>query len=214
MPVDTGLRQLHPAAMHRPGALGAPFTAATLVVLATGCATVERAPAAAVRPMDARMVPVVQLLGAKAVPDAVRVIGGPDGSAHVFVVSRRLRRVLPVSVAPDDDLKHAPVRSEVAPWKVDAAFDSQGRLQLLLDTDKPVLQNSEWKASDRTPWHAAGVTVASARFVAGALQDPGLTTEPPSSHVCVVSTPPRRICQGQDALAFTLQGNAFQIYAD
>ena len=137
--------------------------------LIAACATTNPAPPEATAlPPNVRLGPTVDLLTVSTDGDEVRAIAGSDGSVHVLIASTELRKVLEVVVPRSGELQRRVIRSDVSPSQVDGAFDAQGRLHVLIDTEHMILESGVWQRSDQTPWQASGLKVDAARFAQGA----------------------------------------------
>lgn len=112
--------------------------------------------------------PLIELLLLRTSADRVKVLIDAAGQARVVIAAKELGQVLEVVVRQDTVVQRRVIRAGPSPATVDAAFDEQGRLHVLIDSEHWVLDNDLWQASDRNPWHGAGIKVKSARFVAGA----------------------------------------------
>lgn len=148
---------------------------ALVVVLASSCATPippgpalgafrRDVPAAAVR-----LGPIVDLSSGRTSRDKVKAVADGDGQVRVLIASTELQQVVELVVRPEGVVQRRVVAPHASPWSIDAAFDSSGRFHALVDTEHLVLQEQGWRASERTPWHDAGVTPRRwAHFVPGA----------------------------------------------
>lgn len=112
--------------------------------------------------------PSIDLVSTSTVRDKVRVVADRNHAAHVIIASSELRQVEEVIVPHSGTIQRRTIKLNFVPWSVDAAFDRQGRLHVLLDSEHMVLDEGIWKNSDHTPWQSAGLKAYSPRFVPGA----------------------------------------------
>jgi hypothetical protein len=151
------------------GTLGSLTFGCAAASLIAACATTTPAPPEATAPPPkVSLGPAVDLLTAGTVRDRVRAIAGSDGSVHVLIASTELRKVFEVVVPRNGELQRRVIRSDVSPSHVDGAFDTQGRLHVLIDTEHMVFDSGMWQRSDQTPWRASGLKIDAARFVPAA----------------------------------------------
>lgn len=135
---------------------------------ATMPAGIQVLPATEPKPPGISVGPLIEILKVETGNDKVKVIPDADGQARVLISSGKLRQVLEITVDPDGVVKRRVVRSGKSPESIDGAFDSQGRLHLMLDDEHLVLEGEVWQTSDQTPWQESGLKVRNARFVPGA----------------------------------------------
>lgn len=109
----------------------------------------------------------IELLRVPTVRERVAAVADVQGRAHVLIASTKLREVWHLVVdARGVQARHL-VRRDSNPDVVDAAFDQEGRLHALTDTDAWVLEDGVWLA-DTAPWQSAGLQATAPRFVPGA----------------------------------------------
>ena len=82
--------------------------------------------------------------------DKVRVVAESGDQVRVLIASTELRQVLELVVRPAGVVQRRVVRAQASPWTIDAAFDSSGRFHALIDTEHLVLEDGEWRESERT----------------------------------------------------------------
>ena len=136
-------------------------------LLLAGCATppAPRPPPTAADRFNAAE--TITLLRVPTVRDRVAVVADTQGRMHVLVASTTLREVWHLVVDAHGVQARHLVRRDSSPAMVDAAFDREGRLHALTDTDAWVFEGGVWHA-DRAPWQNAGLQASTARFVPGA----------------------------------------------
>ena len=140
----------------------------TTAVLLVACATTPPPELTGQEPAPKlSMGPPVELLAVKTVRDKVKAIAAQDGKVHVLIAATETRQVVEAVVLSNDVVQRRIVRSDVSPWRVDSAFDGQGRLHALVDSLHMVLEDGVWRESQQTPWHASGLTVSKPGFVRG-----------------------------------------------
>jgi len=105
------------------------------------------------------------LVSFKTSTDHTAVLLDSGGNAHVFVAATSTREVQHVTVSPDNEIQSELVSADRAPSTISAAFDSAGRLHLLMDATHMVREASGWKEDAYTPWDAAGVKAQQPRLV-------------------------------------------------
>jgi hypothetical protein len=128
----------------------------------------EREPKSQPRPPDIEVGALIDILKVETGSEKVKVIADSEGQAHVLVSSEKLQKVLEIIVGPDGVVNRRVIRSGPIPNSIDGAFDAQGRLHVLLDTEHLILKDQEWQASSQTPWHESGLKVGDMRFVPNA----------------------------------------------
>ena len=148
--------------------LVAPILGGTLTLLLAACGTPPIEPR--LNPPEVRLGPVLELLKVNAAQDLVRVVSNAPDQVHVLIASKPLRQVLYIAVGPKGIIEQQLIRANVSPSTIDATFDGQGRLHVLIDSEHLVLENKAWRAAAPTVWQDAGVTVERPGFVHGAHQ--------------------------------------------
>lgn len=138
----------------------------SLLALLTGCAS-DPPIGTAGPPPDIRLGPVVELLRLETSSDHVDALLDGKGNVHVIIAAKTSKEIHHVVVSPDGIVQREPVRSPSSTSAVSAAFDSEGRIHLLLDGKHLVREGSLWTATDPTPWEEVGIEVLDARFVQG-----------------------------------------------
>jgi hypothetical protein len=109
----------------------------------------------------------IELLRVPTVRERVAAVADAQGRAHVLVASTKLREVWHLVVdARGVQARHL-VRRDYSADAVDAAFDKEGRLHALTDSDAWVLEDGVWRA-DTAPWQDAGLKATATGFVPGA----------------------------------------------
>jgi len=129
-----------------------------------GCAHDPPAPPKG-KPPAINLGPELELASFKTSTDHTAVLLDSAGSAHVFVAAASKREVQHVTVSPDGGVQRELVSADCAPASISAAFDSAGRIHLLMDTTHLVREVSGWKLDAYTPWDAAGIKAHKARLV-------------------------------------------------
>lgn len=108
----------------------------------------------------------IELLRVPTVRDRVAAVADGQGRVHVLVASTMPREVWHIVVdARGVQARHL-IRRDSSPDVIDAAFDQEGRLHVLTDTDAWVYEADAWRA-DTTPWQSEGIQATGARFVPG-----------------------------------------------
>jgi hypothetical protein len=118
--------------------------------------------------LGGRVGPLIELLQVKTGRDKVISLADSSGQVHVFIASSELQQVSEVIVRGNKVAEQRIIRTGVSAALIDAEFDRTGRLHLLVDSELFVLEEGNWKRSDRTPWNDIGLKVTNARFVPNA----------------------------------------------
>jgi hypothetical protein len=118
--------------------------------------------------LGVRIGPLVDLLHVQTGRDKVKSLADSSGQIHVFIASSELQQIIEVVVRGNKVVEQRIIRTGVSPALIDAAFDRNGRLHLLIDSELFILEEGSWRSSDRTPWNDVGLKVANARFVPNA----------------------------------------------
>ena len=151
------------------GPSAAAVLAISVTALLVGCASGSRPAEPAAVPAAIALGPQLTLLSDPPTTDSVRAVPARDGSVHVLVASNGPRLVREIVVAPSGEVSHRrTVLSGVSVSSLDAAFDRQGRLHVLIDREHLVCEQGAWHKSTRTPWEGLAWKPAVARFVANA----------------------------------------------
>lgn len=111
--------------------------------------------------------PVFELLPCKTSADKVQMVVDQAGLAHVIIASGKLKSVHHVLVGPEGVRQKQVIHSSVSPYAIDAAFDKEGLLHVLLDDSHFIYSNGKWQRETRTPWQEAGCKADVCRFVRG-----------------------------------------------
>jgi hypothetical protein len=130
-------------------------------MLSTGTATQPKPP-------DISVGPLLEIFNGDTGSGKLKVIADVDGRSRVILFSKKLQQVLEIVNGPEGVVGRRVIRAGDAPDSIDAAFDAQGRLHVMLDDEHLILEGNEWQTSDQTPWHDSGLKVWGVEFVPGA----------------------------------------------
>ena len=111
--------------------------------------------------------PVIELLNERSIHDVVKIVPESENQVHVLIASTELKQVIDVVVRPEGVVQSRIIRSNISPSALDGAFDKNGKLHALIDTEHWVLLGEKWQFSCDTPWQRAGITAQEARFIPG-----------------------------------------------
>jgi hypothetical protein len=134
-------------------------------VFVAGCATKQSSLEAAPAP-NVRMGNTIELLRVETARDKVRLVAEPDGNVHAIISTTKLNQVFDVLVGPEGVIEKRLIRSNVSPWQVDGALDSDGQLNVLIDNLHLVYRDREWREVSTIPALNEGNRYP--RFVPGA----------------------------------------------
>jgi hypothetical protein len=142
---------------------------AALLAAVTGCATRGTAPTVPAPAAQVRIGPLIELAKFDTGSEGFKVVIDRDGSAHVVIAAGSTGRVLEVVVREDSVVERRTIPAKAPPQSpIDAAFDENGRLHLLVGDEHWVYDAQAWQPGSPPPWHVFGVPVSSPRFVRGA----------------------------------------------
>jgi hypothetical protein len=111
--------------------------------------------------------PVFELLPGKTSTDKVQVVVDQAGLAHVIIASGKLKSVHHVLVGPEGVIQRQIIQSSISPYAIDAAFDKEGLLHVLINDSHFNYIDGNWQRQIRTPWQEAGCKADLCRFVRG-----------------------------------------------
>jgi hypothetical protein len=75
----------------------------------------------------------IELLRVETARDKVCLVAEPDGNVHAIISTTKLNQVFDVLVGPEGVIEKRLIRSNVSPWQVDGALDSDGQLNVLIN---------------------------------------------------------------------------------
>lgn len=99
--------------------------------------------------------------------DWVTVLLDKQGSAHVLVAADAPREVYHIVVSPDGEVQRERVATGQSASAISAAFDSAGRLHVLMNDTHWVRGTAGWTVEASTPWGVAAIDVRQPRLVQG-----------------------------------------------
>ena len=138
----------------------------TLALSLGGCA--HEPPVGPMRPSPAmRLEPRLDVLGFRTSHDLVTTLLDSQGNAHVIVAAGSSKQVYHAVVSPNGEIQRELVAAERSPSSISAAFDSVGRLHLLMDDIHLMREVAGWTADANTPWDMAGIEVRQPRLAQG-----------------------------------------------
>jgi hypothetical protein len=135
-----------------------------MALLLASCAT--EPPAGPSEPLpEVSLGPVLDLLQIKTGFDKTFTIIDALGDVHVFIIAVDSKEVYHVVVTPDGTVQRERVESNTSPSSISAAFDSDGKLHLLLDDQHLVREGASWIVTSNTPWDDAGIKIHVPRLI-------------------------------------------------
>ncbi len=153
----------------RPFTLAAKRVVALLLgwalLLLWGCAAT---PPPSLAPPSVRLGPVLNVLDFETGTDRVRLVPDSTGRIHALVASSRMESAYHVTISDNAVSEPEIIRVDVSPERIDGAFDRDGTLHVLMDSEHLLLEHGTWKMSDPAPWAGTGIVPSWAGFVPGA----------------------------------------------